>query len=367
MIRQAETGHGGADRPAACPGLERAKLWVLIPTCNHRPLLERLLRALERQTRRDFAVVVVDDGSRDDTWEWLTGYRPGYPLLALRTDNRGPARARNLAAAMAGGPWVAFLDDDVVPDADWAAGFFAACEGDAATAVWVGRTTSWRTALPGAFTHQVRMLDLAADGTFLSCNVAVRRDVFTRVGGFDTGFPYPFLEDTDWALRCVRAGVRVRFNPAMAVDHPPRPMGWWGNLRLTRFERTRLRLVLKHRRFVHLFGASDALQWIGLALAWRVGALGWGLWGLGVLVGTTTFLAVKQYSARQALAAAGLVAAAAWAKLGFLLAGMFWPPTYDGLRPGALDPARYRLPSPDDAAVRRRHTHCPDGAGEQAR
>lgn len=44
---------------------------VVIPTYNRRAILERTLNALADQTRRDFHIVVVDDGSTDDTWEWL--------------------------------------------------------------------------------------------------------------------------------------------------------------------------------------------------------------------------------------------------------------------------------------------------------
>src|SRR4051794_20237300 len=90
---------------------------VVMPTVG-RPSLDVLLDALAAASGpRPAELVVVDDRP---TGAPLTVDRPGLPpVRVLRTGGGGPARARNLGWRAARTAWVAFLDDDVIPDADW--------------------------------------------------------------------------------------------------------------------------------------------------------------------------------------------------------------------------------------------------------
>ncbi|MEP7132139.1 MAG: glycosyltransferase family 2 protein [Acidobacteriota bacterium] len=95
-----------------------ATLSVLIPTFNRRTLLERVLRAYDIQDVAPglFEVVVVDDGSSDDTSTFLGGWKPErYAMSFLRQKNGGPARARNAAIRKSSAPLVLFTGDDIVP------------------------------------------------------------------------------------------------------------------------------------------------------------------------------------------------------------------------------------------------------------
>lgn len=84
---------------------------VVIPTYNRRDLVERALQSVYGQTYRDFEIVVVDDGSTDETRAVLAGEaRVRY----LFQKNRGPASARNLGIRQAQGELIAFLDSDDV-------------------------------------------------------------------------------------------------------------------------------------------------------------------------------------------------------------------------------------------------------------
>ena len=80
---------------------------VVIPTFNRLGELRQVLDALESQhlpaDAPAFEVVVIDDGSRDGTWRWLSRQRRRYPLICRRQANAGPARARNQGAACARG------------------------------------------------------------------------------------------------------------------------------------------------------------------------------------------------------------------------------------------------------------------------
>lgn len=84
---------------------------VIIPAHNAAPFIEETLESVRRQTYGDWEVVVVDDGSSDDTWELLEAAGPG--VRSFRRERAGgPAVARNLALSNATGEFAAFLDAD---------------------------------------------------------------------------------------------------------------------------------------------------------------------------------------------------------------------------------------------------------------
>src|SRR3954471_18639687 len=98
-----------------------ARISVVLPTFNRRARLERVLAGLERQSVDPscFEVVVVDDGSTDDTEAWLGRQaQRRFAVNAKRQANAGPAKARNTGIAAAQGEFVLFLDDDVEPTPD---------------------------------------------------------------------------------------------------------------------------------------------------------------------------------------------------------------------------------------------------------
>lgn len=89
------------------------RVTVVVPTRNRLAQLQRALACVERQSYRDFKVIVVDDGSTDGTRAWLE--RPAATLRALSTASSGGASAaRNLAIQHSRGELIAFLDDDDV-------------------------------------------------------------------------------------------------------------------------------------------------------------------------------------------------------------------------------------------------------------
>jgi GT2 family glycosyltransferase len=91
---------------------------IIIPNYNGAAHLPTCLDALRKQTRRDFCVVVVDDGSADDSRELLARLYPEVQVIALQ-ENRGLARAVNTAFDATGGTYVALLNNDTEVHPRW--------------------------------------------------------------------------------------------------------------------------------------------------------------------------------------------------------------------------------------------------------
>jgi glycosyltransferase involved in cell wall biosynthesis len=90
--------------------VEDVKVSVIIATYNRAELLSKTIDSLLQQEFRDFELIVVDDGSTDNTPQMLKAY--GDRLRVLRQDNQGPSAARNLGVRHARAPWIAFQDSD---------------------------------------------------------------------------------------------------------------------------------------------------------------------------------------------------------------------------------------------------------------
>lgn len=89
---------------------------VILPTHDRLPLLPRAIQSVIAQTREDWELLIVDDGSKDGTHAWLQDLQKNWkhlqPLKIITTPNQGVSAARNRGAQSAHGEWLAFLDSD---------------------------------------------------------------------------------------------------------------------------------------------------------------------------------------------------------------------------------------------------------------
>jgi GT2 family glycosyltransferase len=205
---------------------------VIIPTWNRSELLATALECLSKQTLQPDQIIVVDNGSTDDTPAIVERF--GAQLIRFPV-NRGFAPAVNAGIENAIGDWILILNNDVELPPDWLASLHAAAEADDA-AFAVGKLVcrdqpdtldgswdllsrgghAWRCGFgrkDGAHWATRRPIDFAPMTAAL-----FHKRVFAQIGLLDQRFE-AYYEDVDFGLRCALAGLQGIYEPAATATH----------------------------------------------------------------------------------------------------------------------------------------------------
>ena len=197
---------------------------VVIPTCHRAEVLARCLERLApgRQEKmrhgEDYEVIVSDAGTRERAEPRL---RARCPWVRWKdAAGCGPGPNRNAGAKHARGDWLAFTDDDCLPEPCWLARLAArVAQGD----VDVIEGAILSPTLPD---HPLWTAPVNTTGNAgWTANLCVRRTLFERLGGFDPDL-VETAEDMEFHFRSRRAGARWVFVREAAVEHPPRRLTW---------------------------------------------------------------------------------------------------------------------------------------------
>ncbi|MEM6454906.1 MAG: glycosyltransferase [Acidobacteriota bacterium] len=213
---------------------------VIIPTYGRMDTLPEVLDAVEAQDDAPpYELIVVDDGSPDDTPRYLRQRRFRVPAQVHSQANAGPAAARNRGVAAARADHVAFLGDDTVPSRGWLAAHLAARDRHARDAdndrpLAVIGYTGWHPRMTlDPFLRYINeyglqfgyaLIDEPADvpfNFFYTSNLSLPRRCLVDEP-FDEGFPYPAWEDIECSYRLSKRGLRLVYAPTAttAHDHP---------------------------------------------------------------------------------------------------------------------------------------------------
>ena len=247
---------------------------IVIPTFNRKPILEKCLLALENQKLSNlinsYEVIVVDDGSTDNTVSWIKENKKILPHVVLfQQEHGGPALGRNLGVMKSKNEIIIFIDSDLIVLNDFIYNHVKKL------------SRAWKSNNKKCFTYgsvvntsnfknpeseRYKITDISF-AYFATGNVAISRELILNTGLFDTSFSLYGWEDLELGERLKKIGTKLikcpkavgfHWHPAFECDQIP-------SIIQKEYERARMALVFykKHRNlrvrftiqhtFVHRF------------------------------------------------------------------------------------------------------------------
>ena len=212
-----------------------ARVTVAILNYNGQELLDVVMPSVLAQTYDDFRVVVVDNGSRDGSADYVKTRWPYVDVLRI-AENVGVAAALNRAVEAATGDFIALLNNDIELEPSWLSETVEALDAypeaasasgkllryyDRGTLDAAGDLMLWSSAVVNRGSGEVDRGQFdRPQPVFGACAGAAlfRREAFETVGPFDESF-FAYLEDVDWAVRAQLLGLASRYVPTAVGYH----------------------------------------------------------------------------------------------------------------------------------------------------
>ncbi len=259
-VKQLFYGEGSMTSRVKLPSYPKAS--VVVCSYNGGKTLERCLESLKEVDYPDYEVILVDDGSKDNTPE-IAARHPW--IVYIHQENKGLSFARNVGARAAKGEVIVYTDSDCMADPDWLyyligtllSGEYAGVGGPNISPPAENWVQACVAAAPGGPSH-VLLTDVVAEH-IPGCNMAFHRWAFEQVGGFDPEYRKAG-DDVDFCWRLQQSGGVIAFSPAAIVWHYRR-----FTLQAFRKQQEGYGEAESMLRFQHLvfFGPTGTAKWKG--------------------------------------------------------------------------------------------------------
>ncbi len=205
---------------------------VIVPAYNAETNLPTLLDSLSNQRYKDFEVIVIDDCSQDGTSQIVRSY---HCNLIQLSENHGPAYCRNIGAKNACGEILVFTDSDCCVNHNWLKKIqknFFQNDTEAIMGRLVLRPSTFigdsisALGFPGGgavgFDKIWKVDQNSFTDSLSTCNCAIKKNIFWKIGGFDESFPFPGGEDSFLAYNLRRSNYRIKYCSDVLTYHEAR-------------------------------------------------------------------------------------------------------------------------------------------------
>ena len=248
---------------------------VVIPTYNRLNILKKCLTALENQNfDQVYEILVVDDGSTDDTVEFLRSHPDQFPhVKVLQQNHAAAAVARNLGIDEAQGKYIVFVDSDIIVTSDYLAGHAEALAKED-RAFTYGRLIN--TANYDDPTSEKSDIVFFPGAYFDTCNAAIAKKWLVQAGKFDTQFNEYGWEDLELGVRLKKLDLKLIKCAKALGYHYHAPFSLSQIPRLLNAEEQRGRMAVKFYQKHPTLNVALMIQRTPLHL---------GLWGILTLGG----------------------------------------------------------------------------------
>ncbi len=192
---------------------------IIIPTYNRKSILEKCLEALFNQNypKDKYEIILIDDGSTDDTRTMIESFSPSCKLKYLRNEKRmGIPRTRNRGIREAQGKYIIFTDSDVVATPNFIKQHMAYHK--KYQDVIVNGELIWVPSFKQIGKKRKSIFDLSLS-SFDTANVSVARKHLLKVGGFDEDLSAYGWQDLELGYRLRKAGLKCKRNRHALAYH----------------------------------------------------------------------------------------------------------------------------------------------------
>lgn len=216
-------------------GMENKKVSIVIPVYNAEKTLPQCIKSILELDYKNYGVTFVDDGSVDQSRHIILSYVKKHKkrIKFIEQKHKGPATARNLGAKSSHGNIIVFTDSDCIVLKNWIKLLLKSFNNNIG-AVGGGLIPYSLRNLSERFEQYRRELLYGKMKRYIdtlpACNLAIKREVFEEVGGFDEEFKYPSSEDYELCYRVREKGYKILYDPKISVIHF-HSQSWRGVLR----------------------------------------------------------------------------------------------------------------------------------------
>lgn len=200
--------------------MSKLSVSIVIPAYNAQKIISKTIEAcLQQNYSNEYEVIVVDDGSTDDTADIIKK----YPVKYIYQNNSGPAAARNTGWKAASGEIICFIDSDCIPEKNWVEKIVKRYTSDEIGGVGGSYDIINKDSLLARCIHEEigqRHITTSGETDYLgSFNLSYRKKVLEKMGGFNESFKHASGEDNDLSYRVKKAGYKLIFDKDIKVSH----------------------------------------------------------------------------------------------------------------------------------------------------